>query len=159
MDIICLSRQSKLLLLQDLLVCKFSIRTVRAKNAFTKGKKQLTKAFSLCLNKRTTKTGIWSTSLYGSLRCRQLYGAESWTLNKEDVRRLESCGMWLWRKVLNISWSDKVRNEEVLRRDGEERAIISVINRRQRDWLGYTLLHGDLVPLLIGGRIIGKRPP
>ena len=69
--------------------------------------------------------------------------------------------MWLWRKILNISWSDKVRNEEVLimRRDGEDRAIMSVINRRQRDWLGYTLLFGDLVPLLIEGRIIGKRPP
>ena len=40
--------------------------------------------------------------------------------------------MWLSRKVLNISWSDKVCNEEVLRHVGEERAIISVINRRQR---------------------------
>ena len=40
--------------------------------------------------------------------------------------------MWLWRKVLNISWSDKVCNEEVLRHVGEERAIISVTNRRQR---------------------------
>ena len=34
--------------------------------------------------------------------------------------------MWLWRKVLNITWSDKVCNEEVLRRVGEEMAIISV---------------------------------
>ena len=67
--------------------------------------------------------------------------------------------MWLWRKVLNTTWSDKVCNEEVLRRDGEERAIISVINRRQRVWLGHTLRHGDLVPLLTEGRIIGKRPP
>ena len=40
--------------------------------------------------------------------------------------------MWLKRKVLNISWSDKVCNEEVLRCVGEERANISVINRRQR---------------------------
>ena len=47
--------------------------------------------------------------------------------------------MWLWRKVLNITWSYKVCNEEELRRDDEERAIISVINRRQRVWLGYTL--------------------
>ena len=34
--------------------------------------------------------------------------------------------MWLWRKVLNITWSDKVCNEEVLRRVGEERTMISV---------------------------------
>ena len=88
-----------------------------------------------------------------------LYGAELWTLKKEDVRRLESCGMWLWRKVLNITWSDKVCNEEVLRRDDEERAIISVINRKQRVWLGYTLRHGDHVPLVTEGRIPGKRPP
>ena len=67
--------------------------------------------------------------------------------------------MLLWRKVLNITWSDKVCNEEVPRRVGEERAIISVINRRQRSWLGHTLRHGDHVPLVTEGRIPGKRPP
>ena len=40
----------------------------------------LTKAFSLCLKERIIKTVIWSTLLYG---------AETWTLKKEDVRRLE----------------------------------------------------------------------
>ena len=67
--------------------------------------------------------------------------------------------MWLWIKALNISWSDKVYNEEVLRRVGEDREIISVINRRQRVWFGHTLRHGGLVPLVNEGRIIGKRPP
>ena len=67
--------------------------------------------------------------------------------------------MWLWRKVLNINWSDKVCNAEVLRRDGEESAIMSVINRRQRVWLGQTLRHGDHVSLVIEGRIPGIRPP
>ena len=67
--------------------------------------------------------------------------------------------MWLWRKGLSIVWSDKVCNEEVLRRVGEERAIISDINRRQTLWLYYTLRHGDIVALVIEGRIIGKRSP
>ena len=67
--------------------------------------------------------------------------------------------MWLWRKVSNMTWSDKVCTEEVLRRVGVERAIISVINRRQRVWLGQTLRHGDHVPLVTEGRTIGKRPP
>ena len=68
---------------------------------------------------------------------------------KEDVQRLETCKMWLWRKVFNISWSDKVCNEDVLRCVGEERAIISVIN----------IQHGDLVQLVIEGRVIEKRLP
>ena len=37
-------------------------------------------------------------------------------------------------------------------RVGVERAIICVINRRQRVW------RGDLVPLVRESRIIGKRP-
>ena len=39
----------------------------------------------------------------------------------------------------------------VLKLVGKERAIISVINRRQRVWFGHTLQHGDLVPLVIEG--------
>ena len=35
---------------------------------------------------------------------------------------------------------------------GVERAVICVINRRQRVW------HGDLVPFVSESRIIGKRP-
>lgn len=63
------------------------------------------------------------------------------------------------RKVLNIYWSDKVCNKEVLRCDSEERAIISIINRRQRVWFGHTLRHGDLVSLDIERKIVGKMPP
>ena len=37
--------------------------------------------------------------------------------------------------------------------------IVSVTNIRQRVWVGDTLRHGDLVPLIIEGRIIRKRPP
>ena len=44
----------------------------------------------------------------------------------------------------------------MLRRVVEERAFISVINRRQRVWLGHTLRHGDLIPLVIERRIIGR---
>ena len=63
-------------------------------------------------------------------------------------------------KNVNISWSDKVCNEDVLRRNGEERAIISVINRTTESGFvnGHTLRHGDLVPLVIERRVIGRRP-
>ena len=62
-------------------------------------------------------------------------------------------------KNLNISWSDKVCNEhKCIVECREERAIISVINRRQRVWLGYTLRHGDLVSLVIERRLRGRRP-
>ena len=30
----------------------------------------------------------------------------------EERRRLESCEMWQWRKLLGILWSHKISNEE-----------------------------------------------
>ena len=41
----------------------------------------------------------------------------------------------------------------------EERAMKSFIKRGERAWLGHTLRHGDLVLLVIEGRIIGNRSP
>jgi len=43
-----------------------------------------------------------------------LYGAETWTLRAADQKYLESFEMWCWRRIEKISWTDHVRNEEVL---------------------------------------------
>ena len=33
-----------------------------------------------------------------------------------DQKHLESCEMWCWRRMEKISWTNHVRNEEVLLR-------------------------------------------
>src|SRR6218665_2314055 len=52
------------------------------------------------------ETLIWSVTLY----C-----AETWTMRKEDITRLEAFEMWIWRRVEKISWTEYVSNEEVLK--------------------------------------------
>ena len=54
-----------------------------------------------------------------------LYGAETWTLRKVDSKYLESFEMWCWRMMEKISWTDRVRNEQVLHKSqgGEEYPI------------------------------------
>ncbi|KAG7494822.1 hypothetical protein JOB18_038345 [Solea senegalensis] len=123
-------------------------RIARAKDTFSKRKELLTKSFSLPLKKRIIKTVIWSTLLYG---------AETWAMRKEEISRIESCEMWLWRKTMKILWSDKVSNEVVLRRI--ERSLVDTIRRRQKAWLGHTLRHRELLVLMLEGRVEGKRPP
>ena len=66
--------------------------------------------------------------------------------------------MWLRRKILNISSTEKVSNDEILWRVNEDRAIIPSINKRQRTWLGHTLRHGNLLPLIIERKVEGMRP-
>jgi hypothetical protein len=42
-----------------------------------------------------------------------LHVAETWTLRKVDWKCLESFEVWCWRRM-EISWTDRVRNKEVL---------------------------------------------
>jgi hypothetical protein len=44
---------------------------------------------------------------------------------------LQRFGMWCWKRMLKISWTDRVRNEEVLQRVKEERNILKIIKRRK----------------------------
>ena len=55
------------------------------------------------------ETLIWSVVLYGS---------ETWTMRKEDIKGLESFEMWTWRRVEKISWAEHKTNEEVLETTG-----------------------------------------
>ena len=55
------------------------------------------------------------------------YGAETWTLRAAYQKCLESFEMWCWRRMEKISWTDYVRNEEVLLRVNEQRNILHEI--------------------------------
>ena len=82
-----------------------------AKAAFIKKKTLFTSKLDLNLRKKLIKCYIWSMALYG---------AETWTLRAADQKYLESLEMWCWRMMEKISWTDHVRNEEVLLRVNEQ---------------------------------------
>ena len=92
-----------------------------AKAAFNKKKNLLTSKLDLNLRKKLVKCYVWSMALYG---------AETWTLRATDQKRLESFEMWCWRSMQKISWTDRVRNEEVLLRVNEQRNILHEIRKR-----------------------------
>jgi hypothetical protein len=80
------------------------------------------------LRKKLVKCYIWSIALYG---------AETWTLRKVDQKYLESFEMGCGRRMEKISWTDRVRNEEVLHRVKEERNILRTIKIRKANWIGH----------------------
>ena len=48
-----------------------------------------------------------------------MYGCEAWAISKEIENRLWATEMWFLRKMLEISYLDKARNEEVLETAGQ----------------------------------------
>jgi hypothetical protein len=52
-----------------------------------------------------------------------------------------------------ISWTDHVRNEEVLQRVKEEMNILQTIKRRKANWIGHILRRDCLLKHVTEGRI------
>ena len=42
------------------------------------------------------------------------YGCESWTWNKVMRKKVNAFEFWCYRRILKISWRDKVKNEEII---------------------------------------------
>ena len=54
-----------------------------------------------------------------------------------------------------ISWTDRVRNGEVLYRVKGERDILRRVNRRKVDWIGHILHRNCLLKHYIDGKVKG----
>jgi hypothetical protein len=59
-----------------------------------------------------------------------LFGDEILMLRKVDQKYVGSFGMWCWRRVEKISWTDRERNE-VLQEAKEERHIVETIKKKE----------------------------
>jgi len=56
--------------------------------------------------------------------------------------------MWFWRRMEKISWTDRVRNE-VLLRVKERRNILREISKRRANWIGHILRRSCLLQRVI----------
>jgi hypothetical protein len=63
--------------------------------------------------------------------------------------------MWCWRRMEKISWTDHVRNEEVLLRVKEQRNILHKLCKRKAKWIGNILRRNCLLHRVIEGKIQG----
>jgi hypothetical protein len=77
-----------------------------SKAAFNNKRALCTSKIDLELRKKLVKCYIWSIALYV---------AETWMLWAVDQKHMESFEMRRWKRM-EISWTDHVRNEEVLLR-------------------------------------------
>ena len=103
-------------------------------------------SLDLELRKKLVKCYIWSIALYG---------AETWTLWAVDQKHLESFEMWCWRRMEKISWTDHVRNKDVLLRVKEQRNILHEIRKWRVNHIGHILRRNCLLQRVNEGMIKG----
>ena len=71
--------------------------------------------------------------------------------------KLDAFETWLYRKMLRLSWKDRITNDEVYRRMGTGKAILGDIVRRQLSFLGHVLRKDELEKLVVTCVVDGKR--
>ena len=70
--------------------------------------------------------------------------------------QVKKCEIWTWRRMLKISWIEKVTNEEVLVCANDARSILKMIWCRKHRWLGHVLMHDNLIHDTVEGKTLGK---
>ena len=103
-----------------------------AKEAFNRNRSIFCGPLEKELRKRLVKCFVWSVGLCG---------AETWTLRRNEQKRLEAFEMWIWRKMERVKWTDKLKNSVVL----------------ERNCLGYWLRRNCLLKDALEGMIYGKK--
>ena len=66
-----------------------------------------------------------------------LYGAEAWGMRSAERRKLNVLEMKCLRSLVGVLQMDRVRNEEVRRRVGIERELVSRAGQRVLRWFGH----------------------
>ena len=85
-----------------------------------------------------TKIQIYRACVVSTL----LYGSESWTLRARQERKLNAFHMRSLRRILNITWQDKVPNNTVLERAGCT-SMFTLLKQRCMRWLGHVVRMDD----------------
>ena len=87
------------------------------------------------------------------------YGAEGWTLKAEERRRIMSTEMWLYQRLLNITWRDKRTHASILEQLNVKRELFGNIVKRKLTFFGHIIRNKNsrLVPDIVEGKIEGKR--
>ena len=80
------------------------------------------RSIPVALKMRLVKTLVWTVLSYR---------AEAWTLKVRDERKITSMEMWLWRRLLSISWMEKRTDRSILQELDIKRELIGLVRKRK----------------------------
>ena len=104
----------------------------------------------VALKMRLVKTLVWTVLSYG---------AEAWTLKVRDERKITSMEMWLWRRMLRISWMEKRTDNSILQELEIKRELLGHVRKRKLTYYGHLCRdHGcQLTKTVVEGYVEGRR--
>ena len=87
-----------------------------------------------------------------------MYGCESWTVKKDEHRRIDAFELWCWRRLLRIPWSERRSNQSILKEINPEYSLEGLMLKLKLQYFGHLMRRVDSweKTLMLGG-IGGRR--
>ena len=87
-----------------------------------------------------------------------MYGCESWTIKKPELRRIDAFELWCWRRLLRVPWTARRSNLSILTEISSGYSLEGLMLRLKLQYFGHLTRRVDSLekPLMLGG-IGGRR--
>ena len=81
----------------------------------------------------------------------------SWTVKKDDLRRIDAFELWCWRRLLRVPWTARRSNQSILKKISPWCSLEGMMLKLKLQYFGYLMRRVDslektLMPGGIGGR-------
>ena len=87
-----------------------------------------------------------------------MYGCESWTVKKDQRRRIDAFELWCWRRLLRVPWTAKRSNQSIPKKISPGCSLEGMMLKLKLQSFGYLMRSVDsLKKTLMLGRIGVRR--
>ena len=87
-----------------------------------------------------------------------MYGCESWTVKKAELRRIDAFELWCWRRLLRVLWTARRSNQSILKEISPECSSEGLMMKLKLQYFGHLMRRPDsLEKTLMLGKIEGRR--
>ena len=87
-----------------------------------------------------------------------MYGCESWTMKKDERRRIDAFELWCWRRLLRVPWTARRSNQSILKEISPEYSLEGLTLKLKFQYFGHLMRRADsLEKTLMLGKIEGRR--
>ena len=72
-----------------------------------------------------------------------MYGCESWTLKKAELRRIDAFELWCWRRLLRVPWTARRCNQSILKETSPGCSLEGLMLKLKLQYFGHLIRRTD----------------
>ena len=87
-----------------------------------------------------------------------MYGYESWTVKKAELRRIDAFELWCWRRLLRVPWTARRSNQSILKEISPGCSLEGLMLKLKLQYCGHLMQRADsLEKTLMLGKVEVRR--